>query len=308
MNREIHYNLADIVREKQPIIHCITNYVTAQAVANVILACGASPIMADHPEEVREVTAISSCLLLNLGTLKERSGLSMIRAGRTANELGIPIVLDPVGAGSSRHRTEAAVEVIKQVHPSVIRGNATELKAVLKGLKGETMIQASRGVDGAFCDVGSEMSKTVFLENAKSLCDITGAVAVMTGAVDFVVSPDETWKIKNGCSMMSRITGSGCMLDGLIAAYMGTALLPYRESGFKDFCPDISLARIPQLSTAIFTAAGLATALSGLCGQRAAEKTQQVQGGTGSFCRFFLDEISLSDEKLLKGGAEIEIQ
>ena len=134
MNLKLNCSLAGLVREQRPVIHCITNYVTADDVANAILACGGSPIMADHPEEAAEVTAISDCLLLNTGTPKETSKAAMEKAGREANRLNHPVILDPVGIGVSRYRTEAILSLLKKVKMTVIRGNASELRIMLNAI------------------------------------------------------------------------------------------------------------------------------------------------------------------------------
>lgn len=285
MKPEFSFSLTEKVRERKPVIHCITNYVTARDVANVILACGGSPIMADHPEEAEEVTALSSSLLLNLGTLKDQGETAMIRAGRKAVNLGIPVIFDPVGAGSSTHRTEAAKAILKEVRPSILRGNASELKALLK------LPVSSRGVDAGLSDRITENSKEAYLNMAKYLCELFGCVTVITGTIDLVASRTKSCLIRNGCMEMSRITGSGCMLDGLIAAYAGAAW------------PQPFLSK-----EALFQAAVLATALSGVCGERAAANMKSRHEGLGSFHRYFLDEISLSDSRLLKGGANLELQ
>ena len=116
------------VREKKPLIHNITNYVTANACANILLACGASPIMADDPEEVEEITALCSGLNINIGTLSSRTIPSMLAAGKKANSLGSPVLLDPVGVGASGFRKETVERLLKEIHFTVIRGNVSEIK------------------------------------------------------------------------------------------------------------------------------------------------------------------------------------
>lgn len=305
MNRKINASLTGLVREKKPVIHCITNYVTAGDVANVILACGGSPIMADLPEEAGEVTALADCLLLNMGTPKESSKTAMVKAGAKANRLNHPVILDPVGIGVSRYRTEAALSLLKEVKATVIRGNVSELRILLNALTrhgGRTegicapaekaVVSPLRGVDASFSDQITEETLTALMETARALSAMTGAVTVMTGTTDIVSTWNETWLIKNGSPKMSHITGSGCMLDGIISAYVAAA------SG-----PAGSIA--PQ--HVLLEAAALATAAAGLCGERAAEKTEEIHGGTGSFRCCFLDEVSLLNELSLKGGINIEI-
>ena len=310
LNMKINYSLTGLVREKKPLIHCITNYVTAQDVANIILACGGSPIMADHPEEAAEVTALCSCLLLNTGTPKENSKDAMLRAGREANRLNRPIILDPVGCGASRQRTQIILSVIKEIKMTVIRGNVSEIKFLLNALIREgydnnrpsgqqfpistekEVVNTSRGVDADFSDQNTDASLIPLIKNARTLSAMTGAVVVMTGTTDIVSTWKETWLIRNGCPEMSCITGSGCMLDGIIAAYIAAA------SGSSG-------STAPQ--HVLLEAVALATAAAGLCGERAAKKTERNQAGSGSFRCYFIDEISLLNEPVLKGGVKIEI-
>jgi hydroxyethylthiazole kinase len=292
MSIKINEFLTGLVREKRPVIHCITNYVTAGDVANIILACGGSPIMADQPEEVSEITTLSDCLLLNIGTPKESTKAAMIKAGQEANRRNLPVIFDPVGIGASRYRTETALSLLKEVKVTVIRGNASELRVLLKELTGQNVgngsVSPARGVDASFSDEIKEETLETLKATARALSTATGAVTVMTGATDIVSSGKENWLIKNGCPQMSRITGSGCMLDGIIAAY--TASIGPRPS-----------------QHAIFQAAALATAAAGLCGERAAKRAEKIPGGTGSFRCCFLDEVSLLEESTLKGGINIEV-
>ncbi len=294
MNQEINYSLAGLVRKKKPLIHCITNYVTAGDVANVILACGASPIMADHPEEAAEITALSNCLVLNLGTPKEYTKEAMLRAGREANRLNLPVIFDPVGAGSSCLRIQMILSVLKEINITVIRGNASELKFLLNALtqQNQEASHTARGVDAAFCDEITEETLTPLMETARALSAMTGSVVVMTGTTDIVSTWKDTWLIRNGCPLMSRITGSGCMLDGIIAAYTAAA-----AGNAGSIAP----------RHVLLEAAALATAAAGLCGERAAKKVNENHWGTGTFRCCFLDEISLSEESFLKGGVKIEI-
>lgn len=295
MNLEHWVSMIGLVREKRPLIHCITNYVTARDVANAILACGGSPVMADHPEEVKEVTGISNCLLLNTGTPKEHSKAAMETAGMEANRLNHPVILDPVGIGVSAYRTDLILEVLKKVKTTVIRGNASELRIllnVLTDLAAKSNQLPTHGVDVSPEDQITGENLSELTETAKALSAMTGAVTVITGTIDIVSTWKETRLIKNGCLEMSQITGSGCMLDGIIASYVAAV---------QDFTPSDSSRHD------LLEAVSLATAVYGLCGERAAKKTNECQGGTGSFHRFFMDEISRSRESVLKGELNIEI-
>lgn len=294
MNIKFYDSMVGMVREKRPIVHCITNYVTAGDVANIILACGGSPIMADQPEEALEISALSDCLLLNIGTPKETTKAAMINAGLEANRRNHPVIFDPVGIGASRYRTETALSLLKELKATVIRGNASELRILLKELTGKDTQNGNssdspvRGVDASFSDAIREDTLESLKETARTLSAATGSVVLMTGAIDIVSAGKETWLIRNGCPQMTRITGSGCMLDGIIAAY-------------------VAAAGPASSRHAVFQAAALATAAAGLCGERAAKKTETFQVGTGSFRCRFIDEVSLLDDNTLKGGINIEI-
>ncbi len=289
MNK-INYSLVELVREKRPLVHCITNYVTAQDVANIILACGGSPFMADHPEETAEITALCNCLLLNTGTIKENAKEAMIQSGREANRFMHPVILDPVGCGASRQRIQIILSIIREIKLTVIRGNVSEITYLLSALT-NGLANPSRGVDADFSDEINEDSLIPFIEKAKALSAVTGAIVVMTGKTDIVTTRQETWLIRNGCSMMSQITGSGCMLDGVIAAYVAS---------ISD-----SNGKIQQ--NLLLEAVALATAATGLCGERASEKIKKIQGGCGTFRCYFMDEFSMLKESILKEGANIEI-
>lgn len=200
------------LREKKPLVHCITNYVTVNDVANAILACGGSPIMADAAEEVGEIVALSAALVINIGTLNGRTLESMLLAGKCANEKNIPVVLDPVGAGASSFRGEAATRLLSSVRFAVLRGNAAEISFCV----GSDAVQ--KGVDGegaATADVAKKAAQ-------KNKC-----VCVMTGARDIVTDGEKTAVIDNGVSLMKNVTGTGCMLSGILGAYVGANGEPF---------------------------------------------------------------------------------
>lgn len=261
---------------KQPLVHCITNYVTVNDCANILLACGGSPIMADDIREVEEITALCRGLYLNIGTLNDRAFRSMLLAGKKANQLARPVVLDPVGAGASALRTSAAFELMSQVDFAVIRGNSSEIKTLAQG------IGTTQGVD-------AKESDTVTIENledtitfAKALSAKTGAVIVMTGAIDIVAEPDKAFVIYNGHPMMTKITGTGCMLSAVIAAFAAAN-------------PD-----------EILQAAATAVCAMGLCGEIAHEKTMARKVGTSAYRGELIDGMSLMTADKLKEGAKYE--
>lgn len=264
------------VNSKSPLVHSITNYVTVNDCANIALACGSAPIMADDINEVEEIISICNALVINIGTLNERTIASMIKAGKKANSLGLPVILDPVGAGASSLRTNTVFELLKQVKFSVIRGNVSEIKTIHQG-SGTT-----KGVDADMSDAVNEDNLNVMVDFAKGLSSKTGAVIAITGAIDIVADGEKAWVIRNGHPMMSRITGTGCMLTTVIGGYCGAS------------ADDILLA----------TAA--AVSCMGLCGELAFEKVQAQNGGTSSFRTFIIDFMSLMNVEMLTGGMKVE--
>lgn len=200
------------VRRTAPLIHCITNYVTVNDVANVLLAIGARPIMADDPEEVEEITALCAGLCLNIGTLNARTIPSMIAAGKRARALGHPVVLDPVGAGASRLRTATALRILHEVHPTVVRGNISEIRTLAVG-SGTT-----QGVDANAADAVTEETLAATADFLRGFAARTEAIIVVTGAIDLVTDGVTTYVVRNGRAEMGRVTGTGCQLSALLAA------------------------------------------------------------------------------------------
>ena len=191
------------VRGKCPLIHNITNYVTVNDCANIVLACGASPIMSDDQSEVEEITTICGGLNINIGTLNKRTIESMFLAGKRANALSHPVVLDPVGAGASKLRTETAQKLLEEVKFTVIRGNISEVKTLASG-SGTT-----KGVDADVADKVSEENLDSAVAFAKAFAEKTGAVVAITGAIDIVADGKKAYCVRNGHPMMSSITGDG---------------------------------------------------------------------------------------------------
>lgn len=268
----------DNLRAKGALIHNITNYVTVNDCANILIACGGAPIMADDKDEVVEITSICAGLNINIGTLNSRTIESMFIAGRKASELGHPIVLDPVGAGASRLRTDTAKKLMDELKLSVIRGNISELKALALGSGG------AKGVDADVADAVTEENLDSSVAFVKKLAANQNAVVAVTGAIDIVADNDRAFVIRNGCSMMSQITGSGCMLSAMTAAYITAN-------------PENTLE-----------AAAAAVCAMGLCGEKALEITQKNNEGNSSYRNRLIDEIyKLTGEELDKG-ARYEIK
>ncbi|MBD5383525.1 MAG: hydroxyethylthiazole kinase [Ruminococcaceae bacterium] len=196
------------LREKKPLIHCITNYVTAGDTANMLLAAGASPIMADDPAETAEISACADALVLNMGTLSESRISAMLKAGEAANKKGIPIVLDPVGVHLSEFRRTAARRLLSELKISVIRGNLSEL-LFMGGIPVE-----SHGVDSA-----EEQTEGLKLSAAADVALRYDCVCAVTGAEDIITDGSAAARLLNGCTALKKITGAGCMTTALTAAF-----------------------------------------------------------------------------------------
>jgi len=202
------------VRKSVCLVHNITNYVTVNDVANIILACGASPIMSDEPKDVEDITSICGGLNINIGTLNERSIEAMFVAGKKAKELGHVILLDPVGAGASKLRTETATAIVDHLQPTVIRGNISEIKTLASG-SGTT-----KGVDADVADAVTEESLDAAVAFVKAFAKSTGSIVAITGAIDLVADADRCFVIRNGRPEMGKITGTGCQLSGMMTGYV----------------------------------------------------------------------------------------
>lgn len=204
----------DNLRKNGALVHNITNYVTVNDVANVILACGASPIMSDDIDEVEEITSICGGLNINIGTLNQRTVSSMIAAGKKSNLLGHKVVLDPVGAGASTLRTAAAKSLLSEVKFDVIKGNISEIKTLATGSN------TTCGVDANIKDAvtGENLESTVNF--AKTFSKKAGSIIAITGEIDIVADSHRCFIIRNGLKEMGMITGTGCQLSGLITAFL----------------------------------------------------------------------------------------
>ena len=194
------------VRTQSPLVHNITNYVVMNNSANALLAIGASPVMAHWVSEMEEMTAIAGALVLNIGTLDDKWIDGMLIAGKAAMRRGTPIVLDPVGVGATSQRTEAAMKIIEQCCPTIIRGNASEIMALVDASV------MSKGVD-------SSASSDDALESAKRLAVDTGAVIVISGATDYITNGADVYTVEGGSPIMTTVTGMGCTSTAIVGAF-----------------------------------------------------------------------------------------
>lgn len=204
----------DLLRKTMPLIHNITNYVTVNDVANILLACGGSPIMSDEVEDVEDITSICNGLNINIGTLHKSSIEGMLRAGKKANDLHHPILLDPVGAGASKFRTETALRLMQELNLAVIRGNISEIKTLSLG-SGTT-----KGVDADVSDAVTEENLEQAIEFVKAFSKKTGTIIAVTGRIDLVTDGNRCYVIRNGRPEMGKITGTGCQLSGMMTAFI----------------------------------------------------------------------------------------
>ena len=211
---QILKTMLENVRAKTPLVHNITNYVTVNDVANVLLAAGGSPIMSDDADDVEDITSICGGLNINIGTLNKNTIPSMFLAGKKANELGHIVLLDPVGAGASRLRTDTANRLMQEVRFDAVRGNISEIKTLCTG-SGTT-----KGVDADAVDAVTEANLDDGVALVKAFARQTGCIIAVTGAIDLVSDGERCWCIRNGRAEMSRITGTGCQLSALTTAFL----------------------------------------------------------------------------------------
>lgn len=250
-------NLLNEVRNKKPLVHNITNYVTVNDCANILLAIGASPIMADDIKEAADITKISSALVINIGTLNERTIESMIASGKKANELNIPVIFDPVGAGASDFRNSTTKRLLEEVKISVLRGNMSEIKFI-SGLGSTT-----KGVDASENDARTGNDEGI--DVAKNLAKKLQCTVAITGATDIISDGERVVILENGTKMLSNVTGTGCMTTALIGAFCG--------AGSDYFIGAVS---------------GIIS--MGISGEIALDKAGKI--GTGSFHIAIIDAIS----------------
>lgn len=269
------FDILEQVRSRAPLIQCITNFVTVNDCANILLAAGASPTMAQDIREVEEAVADADGLVCNLGAIDLVD--SMILAGKRANELGISVVLDPVAAGGTALRRELSKKLLEEVHFTAIRGNASEIRA----LAGQ--MSRGSGVDVAAWDAITAENLLQSVGLISELAQKTGAVIAVSGVMDVVSDGKKTILLHNGCPTMARITGSGCMLTTLIGGFCATV----PEHPFEATCA--------------------AMAAMGICGEIAEEKRLQNKTGNATFRTDLIDAVFNLTEQELKERIRYEV-
>ncbi|RGO26906.1 hydroxyethylthiazole kinase [Dorea sp. OM02-2LB] len=267
----------DQVRANVPLVHNITNYVTVNDVANVLLACGGSPIMSDDPKDVEDITSICGGLNINIGTLNQRTVEGMFLAGKKANELGHAVLLDPVGAGASAFRTETALKLIQEIKFDVIRGNISEIKTLALG-SGTT-----KGVDADVADAVTEENLDQSIAFVKTFAEKMGCIIAVTGAIDLVSDGTKCYVIRNGRPEMGKITGTGCQLSGVMTAFITAN-------------PEEKLK-----------AAAAAVCTMGLAGEIGFSRMQEGDGNS-TYRNRIIDAIYNMDQKTLDEGAKYEVR
>ena len=258
-----------------PLVHSIPNTVTIHDCANIILAAGGTAIMAQDEREVEEITAHSDALVLNMGALRAQE--AMLLAAREAKRLGHPVVLDPVAAGASRLRSEMCSRLLADGLVSVIRGNASEIRALAAGEE-----QAS-GVEANAIDRVTEQNLTESTEWLAEFSRKTGTVVMLTGKIDLITDGNRTAVLRGGSELMSRITGAGCMLTSLTAAYCGAN------------------------PNTLFEAVAAASGVMKVCGTLAERRVREEMEGTASFRTRLIDAVSLLTAEQLAEGLRIQL-
>jgi len=212
------YKSIEAIQKQAPVVHNITNYVVMNSTANALLAIGASPVMAHAEEEVEEMVNIASALVINIGTLSERWIHSMFKAAHHARKKGIPVILDPVGAGATAYRTKTARNLINNEPPAIIRGNASEIMALYDDES------KTKGVDSA-------ASSDAAIDLAQKLSEIHQCVICVSGPTDYIIDKEKIIKIKNGHQLMSRVTGFGCTASALCGAFAAVEKASFAATG-----------------------------------------------------------------------------
>ncbi|MTG98740.1 hydroxyethylthiazole kinase [Myroides sp. BIT-d1] len=260
MNAQLSSLIEDLdkVRKHSPLVHNITNDVVMNNTANALLAIGASPVMAHAIEEVEDMVSIASALVLNIGTLDSSKVKAMLLAANKAKQLNTPIVFDPVGVGATAYRNTVAEQILQQCKPTIIRGNASEIMALAK------VNTKTKGVD-------STVSSDSAIDLAKQLAKSYACVVVVSGEIDYITDGKEILEVKNGHTLMQRVTGMGCSATALIGAFVA-------------------------VNNDVLKAAYNAMVVMGIAGELAAANAS----GNGSMQVNFLDELYKIDQAIIK--------
>lgn len=256
----------ETIKSRSPLVHNITNFVVMNSSANILLAIGASPVMAHSKEEVREMAAMAGALVLNIGTLQDDWVEAMICAGQTANEKGIPVILDPVGSGATSLRTRSVKRIMAECRVSVLRGNASEILSLA-----DSTVK-TRGVDS---------SMGLSDERAETMCRLAeqfNLVVAVSGEVDCITNGKTVYRVSNGHPLMTRVTGLGCGLSAVVGAFCAVAPEDLAASTASAF------------------------AFYGLCGEMAA----RISDKPGSFATAFVDCLDTVGHDEIQSGLRVD--
>ena len=273
--------LLNEVKSKNPLTHCITNFVTVNDCANAVLAIGASPIMSEDIEEVAEVVSIADALVINIGKLSHEQVEAMKISSAQANKINTPVILDPVGVGISQLRNKVTLEIIENYKLAAIRGNITEIKTIAKltGIISES--NTAKGVDVSESDIITQDNLNENADVISKLAAKLDTVILASGPIDILSDGETTIAIDNGDEMMPYITGSGCMLSSIVGSCIG--------------------ATNPLEGTL------LAALLMAIAGEKARSKVDSENTGTGSFRAYLIDYLYKLDGQTLINKSNIEI-
>ena len=266
------------IKKVNPVVHNISNIVTANDCANMTLACGGSPTMADDPEEVEEITSACNGAVINMGNTGGFYEETMIRTGKMNNKVNHPILLDPVGAGAAKRRNAVLNNLLKNIHFSVIRGNVSEIKYVCGESKG------AKGVDADVSDLANENNIDSIVSYAKNLSKSIDSVISISGPIDVVAYKDKACIIRNGHKMMAGITGTGCMQSSEIGVF------------------------ISANPNNIFKATVVAVSAYGYAGELAYKKMLETNGSFNTLRMHLIDYMAKMNYELFKEGAKIEVR
>lgn len=258
------------IKKQHPVIHCITNAVTVNDCANILLAIGASPVMAHHPLEVAEITEGTSALVCNMGAIADYE--AMLAAGHRAKELGHPVIIDPVGVAGSSYRRTMCLSLIQSLRPTCIRGNYSELRALMQNRK------TAAGVDAAPEDAVTTNEQ--WISDLKAYARTEKMIVIASGETDIITDGITVYLCHNGDPLMAKITGSGCMSSCLLGTFMGIE--------------------------ASLESAASCCAFMGIAGELAASRTHQWEGGTMTFRMKLIDAVSLMQTEELFSNIKVE--
>lgn len=258
------------IKKQHPVIHCITNTVTVNDCANILLAIGASPVMAHHPLEVAEITEGTSALVCNMGAIADYE--AMLAAGHRAKELGHPVIIDPVGVAGSSYRRTMCRSLIQSLRPTCIRGNYSELRALMQNRK------TAAGVDAAPEDAVTTNEQ--WISDLKAYARTEKMIVIASGETDIITDGITVYLCHNGDPLMAKITGSGCMSSCLLGTFMGIE--------------------------ASLESAASCCAFMGIAGELAASRTHQWEGGTMTFRMKLIDAVSLMQTEELFSNIKVE--